>query len=466
MLSWNALLLGHEKHEMQTKPVAIIGAGLAGLTTARFLKQRQIPFVLYEAGSQVAGMAKSFRDDEGFSYDFGAHFITNRLASALGVGASCRLVRHYGETVALDGRHYGYPFGLLAVPRYVMSAVAAHLDSSTSLAQSAADSMRQLYGRVMAEEIAIPLIEAWSGENANTLSSAVVEKLPSGVLKTMMLKVAARVMGRAIAIGYSREAPETTSVWHVYPESGLGSMLEAVAAPVRDEIKLNSPAEAIYVENERAVGVRSAGVDQEVAAVVSTAPCNVLPKLVRGTNKLEHLRRFRYRAMIFVNLRLRGRNLLRDTVVWTPEPQFPFFRLTEAPVSMPWLAPSDKTIITADLGCQVGDESWKSSDEALVEKCISALDPFIPSVRQQVIGARVLRTPIAYPVFHLDYEAQRQAFKQSTDIAGLYSIGRNGEFEHILMEDVYWRTLKKCRQLARYITEGVPSRVLDARLSA
>src|SRR4051794_29416842 len=110
---------------MQSKPVAIIGAGLAGLTTARFLKQQQIPFILYEAGPQVAGMAKSFRDAEGFSYDFGAHFITNRLASALGVGASCKLVRHYGETVALNGDYYSYPFGLLAVPRYVASAVRA-----------------------------------------------------------------------------------------------------------------------------------------------------------------------------------------------------------------------------------------------------------------------------------------------------------------------------------------------------
>ena len=30
---------------------------------------------------------------------------------------------------------------------------------------------------------------------------------------------------------------------------------------------------------------------------------------------------------------------------------------------------------------------------------------------------------------------------------GLYSVGRNGEFRHIFMEDVYWRTLKKMRQL-------------------
>src|SRR4051812_47340465 len=123
---------------MRTKPVAIIGAGLAGLTTARFLKQQRIPFILYEAGTQVAGMAKSFRDAEGFTYDFGAHFITNRLAAALGTAANCRLVRHYGETVVLDRRYHSYPFGLLAVPKYVASAVSARLRRVGAPAETAA----------------------------------------------------------------------------------------------------------------------------------------------------------------------------------------------------------------------------------------------------------------------------------------------------------------------------------------
>jgi stalled ribosome rescue protein Dom34 len=55
----------------------------------------------------------------------------------------------------------------------------------------------------------------------------------------------------------------------------------------------------------------------------------------------------------------------------------------------------------------------------------------------------VLRTPIAYPVFLKRYEQQRVAFQRSTGIAGLYSIGRNGEFDHILMEDVYVRTQRR-----------------------
>ena len=42
------------------KPVVIIGAGIAGLTAANFLKRNNVPFVLYEAGERIAGLATSF----------------------------------------------------------------------------------------------------------------------------------------------------------------------------------------------------------------------------------------------------------------------------------------------------------------------------------------------------------------------------------------------------------------------
>ena len=92
-------------------PVVVLGAGLAGLTAARELRRRSVPVRVFEAGKQIAGLAGSFRDEDGFVHDFGAHFITNRLAAAIGVGSRCRDVKHYGETVLLNGRYYPYPFG-------------------------------------------------------------------------------------------------------------------------------------------------------------------------------------------------------------------------------------------------------------------------------------------------------------------------------------------------------------------
>ena len=118
------------------KPIAIIGAGIAGLTAANFLKEKKVPFILYEAGSKIAGLAASFKDAEGFSHDFGAHFITNRLADAIGVGSECQVVKHYGEAVWLKGKSHSYPFGLIKIPRMSWSTFTGGCRASIAVTRS------------------------------------------------------------------------------------------------------------------------------------------------------------------------------------------------------------------------------------------------------------------------------------------------------------------------------------------
>ncbi|MBC7901028.1 MAG: FAD-dependent oxidoreductase [Saprospiraceae bacterium] len=431
------------------KPIAVIGAGLAGLTAANFLRHNDTDFVLYEAGKRISGLAASFKDAEGFSYDFGAHFITNRLAGAIGVSSECRTIEYYGETVWLKGKIYKYPVGLMKVPRMAFSGAVSKFKSfgNGSGPRSAADWFRKKYGTVLADTVALPLIEAWSGAKADDLSPSLGESLPGSIGKTLYLKAASRVLGRAVACGYNREMPEKASVWHVYPERGVSVLCEKLAEGLEDRIKLETPVEEILVENEKVVAIKAKGETKEVSAVISTAPANILAKLVRGTNSLEHLKKFRYRPMLFVNMRFSGRGLLPDTVVWFPGDEFPFFRLTEATISMPWLAPEGKTIITIDIGCEKGDEFWTMDEESVTEICLEHMAKIIPGARAKFLGANVLRTPIAYPVFLNEYENERKNFERSTGIDNLLSIGRNGEFAHIFMEDVYWRTRRKVGNL-------------------
>ena len=108
-------------------PVAVIGAGVAGLTAANFLRRNGVPVILLEGGKQVAGMASSYVDDRGFHYDFGAHFITNRLAAAVGIGGQCRDVPYYGESFLVRGKTHSYPFGLMTVPRFLAGGLKAKL---------------------------------------------------------------------------------------------------------------------------------------------------------------------------------------------------------------------------------------------------------------------------------------------------------------------------------------------------
>lgn len=430
-------------------PVAILGGGLAGLTAATYLRRHGVPVQVYEAGKQLAGLARSERDADGFTYDCGAHFITNRLAAAVGVSAACRHMPRYGETVWHRGRGYSYPFGLMRSVRYVASAVAAKVGGLfAGKAVTAADHYRRNYGRKLADEIALPLTAAWSGASGEELAASVGEKFATSLPRTIMLKMAAKATRRTVAVGYSGTVTESPHVWHVYPEGGIGAVCERLADEVWDAVHTESPVEAVLVENDRAVGVRVNGEDIPARAVVSTAPVHALAKLVRGTDRLAYLARFRYRAMVFVSMRFDGPSGLPDVVTWTPGADTPFFRLSDIGLGLPWLVPAGKAQVTCDIGCNVGDDIWNASDESLGELCMTALDRMVPGLAKRFLGCRVMRTPLAYPVFLKEYEVDRQRFENGTGVAGLYSVGRNGEFAHILMEDVFWRTRRKLIGLA------------------
>ena len=136
--------------------------------------------------------------------------------------------------------------------------------------------------------------------------SVIAPQLERGTAHVFRLKAASRLSGRAVANGYSREKPESPHVWHVYPEGSLGFLCERLAADLGGLVRLESPVEAILVENGRAVGVRVSGQVHEASAVVSTAPVHILAKLVQGTDALRHLAEFRYRPMVLVNMRFDG----------------------------------------------------------------------------------------------------------------------------------------------------------------
>ena len=424
-----------------TRPIAILGAGLAGLTAAVHLKRHNVPFALFEGANAIAGLCHSQRDEEGFTYDCGVHFITNRLAAAVGISRDCKPMARYGETVYLRERHYSYPFGLMRSPRFAGSALLAKAASVVAKpAVSARDHYRRQYGTRLAEDVAIPLTEAWSGCGANQIAAAVGQKFATSLPRMIMLRASAALTKRVIGIGYAGTITESTDAWHVYPEQGIAAVCQKLSEEVAEDVRLESKVEAIHVEGDSVQGITCNGRHHEVAGVISTAPVHILGKMVHGSDRLAGLKSFRYRAMVFVNLKLTGPSGLLDVVNWMPERDYPFFRVSDIGLGLPWLVPSGKSQITCDIGCQIGDEHWTATDEALTALCLNSLEKLVPGISGRFLGGRVVRVPLAYPIYDLAYEQARQRFSQGTGIRGLVSVGRNGEFAHILMEDVYWRT--------------------------
>lgn len=83
------------------KPVAIVGAGITGLTAAFFLRKHSIPVVVYEASNRVGGAIRTFHQD-GYIADFGPTTIleTTRKIAALFADAGLEQRKLYANPAA------------------------------------------------------------------------------------------------------------------------------------------------------------------------------------------------------------------------------------------------------------------------------------------------------------------------------------------------------------------------------
>ncbi|TLY33136.1 MAG: protoporphyrinogen oxidase, partial [Nitrospirae bacterium] len=307
--------------------ILIIGAGLAGLSTAYHLGDR--PYRVIEKEKEAGGLCRSYQKD-GFTFDITGHLLHFRQAAiqALVEGLlDGRLEKHVRRSFIYSHRTYTeYPFQVntYGLPPEVVRecligfiATLAKPSAARPADRSFKDWILDNMGEGIAKHFMVPFNEKLWQVSLDELTSDWVSWL---VPKPDLKDVINGALGiKDKAFGYNPT--------FLYPAQGGISVLPRAFLPGVRAIAYGC--ELIEVETKRRRATFSDGRVEEYETLVSTVP---VPELVRRCTDLPKATReaaggLRCASVYNVNLGIARAKVSDKHWIYFPEPEFPFYRV-------------------------------------------------------------------------------------------------------------------------------------------
>jgi protoporphyrinogen oxidase len=416
-------------------PVAVLGAGPAGLTAAYRLVRRGVPVVVFEAGEEVGGLARTVVRD-GYRFDLGGHrfFTKSDEVEALweDLLGSELLVRPRLSRIYWRGRFIEYPLrpadvfakvGPLELARSLASYARAHLRRPPE-AETYEDWVSARFGRRLFELFFKTYTEKVWGVPTDELRAEWAAQRIADLSVASALRAALPGGG---------ETPKSLIGEFRYPRLGPGQMWEEMARRVEaggGEIRLVAPVEGLEHEGGRLTAVRAGG-ERVAVSAISSIPLRTTVGVAEPAAPREATAAaagLRYRDFLTVALQIDGEPPFPDNWVYVHDPRARVGRIQNFRAWSPWMTPDPRrSCLGLEYFCFEGDELWSGSDEDLIalgRREVSELGLVDP---KRVAGGHVVRVPKAYPVYDAEYAGRVETIRGWLDgIANLQQIGRNG----------------------------------------
>lgn len=418
---------------MTKKKIVILGAGLAGLSTAWHLKQRGIKATVFEKENTVGGLCRS-KQINGYIFDYDGHLLhfrnnyTLELVKKLLKG---NLVRHERSAwISNFGIFSRYPFqaNLFALPKRI----ARECLSEFIQARNSRASKSQLnflkwinttFGKGIAKHFMIPYNKKFWTVPLNQMSCTWTDKF---IPQPSLVDIANGFYGK------SRDGFGYNAIFWYPKEGGIGQLPQAFEKQIGDVYK-NCCISGVDLRKKE-ITIVGAG-KKRFDILISTIPLPELIKIIKPLPDkiISSFKKLRWNSIF--NLNLGVEESCQDGKHWVyfPHPETMIFRVG-------FFHNFSKTIASESKGSLYAEVSYSKSKPIFKGKIVRRILKDLESTgilnkKNKVVVLDTNDIKYGYPIYDQHYAQATRTIKKFLLHNNINACGRYGSWQYLSMED-------------------------------